>query len=152
MGLFNKNKAEKMIRFDFDMDLLQALEDETTVGKYATGPITKINMLVRGTMPFQNILASLEDAMGNGGRKDLPAHLEREPDNAHDEFATKVIVAGHHVGYLAREVAAKCVVELDAIESAGKFLAGKVIFVGDGSKNLGLRFDMPDLKKLVKTL
>lgn len=152
MGLFKKLTPEKKVRFDFDPDCWEAAEQEKTIGKYACGKLTDINRLVRGTVPYQSILVGLEDAMTNAHRQDLPAHLEREPNNPHDELATKVIVAGHVVGYLAREQAGLSAVYIDAIEAAGKYVAGKIIFVGgeDGNR-LGIRFDMPDLKKLAKT-
>ncbi|HEY0697706.1 MAG TPA: HIRAN domain-containing protein [Micromonospora sp.] len=49
----------------------------------------------------------------------MPAQLIPEPKNKYDRNAIKVICAGHHVGYLAREHAAQYAPVLTALIDQG---------------------------------
>lgn len=149
MKIFKK-KAE--IEFSFEGGCWQAAESASNVGDYVCTPILRFNTSVNGTLMYQGIIASADDARRRAGQEYLPAGLIREPDNAHDENAVQVVIGGHVVGYLPREIAVKVAEDIDVIENEGLFVAAKVKFVGgrDGL-NYGLKVGMPDIAKLAKS-
>jgi hypothetical protein len=92
---------------------------------------------------------ALDRLTGGGvGEHELPAHLVREPDNAHDHNAIKVVVEGEHVGYLSRENAGRFCNGLDAV--GGRATCGAVLRREDDSRpwNVVLRIDYSILDAL----
>jgi hypothetical protein len=69
---------------------------------------------------------ALDRVTGGGvGEHEFTAQLVREPSNAHDRNAIKVVVENEHVGYLSRENAGRFCDGLDAV--GGRATCGAVI-------------------------
>ena len=92
---------------------------------------------------------ALDRVTGGGvGEHEFAAQLVREPGNAHDCNAIKVVVEGDHVGYLSRENAGRFCDGLDA--AGGRATCGAVIRREDESRpwNVVLRVDYATLDSL----
>jgi very-short-patch-repair endonuclease len=76
--------------------------------------------------------AILGEATPGGYSLPAVATLEREPDNAHDSNAIKVIVQGKHVGYFARALALQVAPMMDRVRCRQFQVAG-IIRGGDSS-------------------
>jgi hypothetical protein len=72
------------------------------------------------------------------------AELVLEPDNPHDRFAVKVVVAGEHVGYLPRGTAKRFGKRLRELEAQGqRTICMAYIGRGPDHPNLGISLRIP---------
>jgi hypothetical protein len=97
---------------------------------------------VRGESKYQDVISDLP-GVTPGLVEEIrvePVEVEfvREPDNPYDQFACRAVVAGHMVGYLARECASVLAPQVDAAGVKAWTVCGAVVGGSYGADRYGV--------------
>lgn len=87
----------------------------------------------------QALLIPLYRAQESGAK--LAAELRREPKNAYDKNAVKVIIDGKHVGYVSRRLALELAPRMDRGDRI-EVREVKIVYGGDGEVTYGARLEI----------